>query len=98
MSLYESTIEPEEPRLDYDPAKDLPEPPLPRRMPAFETVKTERGRTHSLPGFTIFTGYHSLGKYAAITIQVPTYQPLVLCDRRSIAGMLRFNRKGGQPC
>ena len=93
-AFYESAIEPECPRPAYDPAMDEPEPPTPRRKPPFETVKTERGRTHRFKSFTTFTGYCEGGKWAAITIQEPTWQPLIMCDRRNIAHLIKFNRKG----
>jgi hypothetical protein len=93
MSLYESTIEPECPRPDYDPAMDEPEPPVTLRKPPFEAVKTEGGRTHRFKSFTVFTGHREGRKWAAIAIQEPTWQPLIMCDRQSIAWMIKFNRK-----
>jgi hypothetical protein len=96
-AFYESAIEPECPRPAYDPDMDIPEPPAPRRKPPFETVKTKRGMTHRFKSFTVFTGYCEGGKWAAITIQEPTWQPLVMCDRPNIAHLLRHNRKA-KPC
>jgi hypothetical protein len=97
-AFYESAIEPECPRPDYDPAMDEPEPPAPRRKPPFETVKTERGRTHRFEHFTVFTGYCKgivECKYASIVFALPDGSPVVMCERKDIARLLQFNRKGG---
>jgi hypothetical protein len=98
MSLYEPAIEPECPLPAYDPAMDVPEPPAPRRKPPFETIKTERGRTHRFKSFSVLTGYckglEGL-KYASISIAEPTWQPLLMCERKDIARLLQFNRRGG---
>ena len=96
-AFYESAIEPECPRPDYDPAIDEPEPPAPRRNPPFETGKTERGRTHRFKSFTVFTGYcKGLAgvKYASLVPEL-NISPVIMCDRKDIARLLRLNRKGG---
>ena len=99
-AFYESAIEPECPRPDYDPAMDEPEPPAPRRKPPFETVKTERGRAYRFKSFTVFTGYcKGLAgvKYASLVVAEPETVPVIMCDRKDIARLLRLNRKG-KPC
>ena len=100
MSLYESTIEPEEPRQDYDPAMDTPEPPAPRRKPPFVTHRSQYGQIHTLHSETrLYTGYYTvcgeIRKYAAIAIKYARHEPTISCDRKSAAKMLRTLRKGG---
>ena len=99
-AFYESAIEPECPRPDYDPAIDEPEPPVTRRKPPFETLRTRHGQIHTLHGETrLYTGcYEACGetyKWAAIGIKYARYEPTVTCDRKSAAKMLRTIRKGG---
>jgi hypothetical protein len=99
-AFYESAIEPECPRPDYDPAMDEPEPPAPRRKPPFETVKTERGRTYRFKSFSVFTGYCkglAGAKYASLFLAEPETVPVIMCDRKDIARLLRHNRKA-KPC
>lgn len=100
MSLYESTIEPECPRPEYDPAMDVPEPPAPRLKPSFDTWRNPNWQIHSLSGETrLYTGCYTvngrLDKYAAIGIKFARNEPLIQCDRRSAAKMLRTLRKEG---
>lgn len=92
MSLYESAIEPECPRLDYDPAMDIPEPPSPRRNPPFVTSKNENGKIHRLPSRNIYTGRHIFGKWAGIDLPGEPYAPVIFCDRKSVAHHLRYIR------
>jgi hypothetical protein len=97
MSLYESTIEPECPRPDYDPAMDEPEPPAPRRKPPFVTHYTQHGQIHVLHGETrLYTGRYTVSgrtaKYAAIGIKYARDEPSIQCDRKSAAQMLRTLR------
>ena len=93
-AFYESAIEPECPRPDYDPAMDEPEPPAPRRKPPFKVTKHENGYTYRFTEFLVCTGHHAFGKYAGMTVWD---QPVVLCNRKSIADLLRHNRKA-KPC
>jgi hypothetical protein len=96
-AFYESAIEPECPRPAYDPDMDIPEPPAPRRKPPFETVKTERGRTHRFEHCIVFTGYcKGLPgvKYASLVPEL-NISPVIMCDRKDIARLLQLNRKGG---
>jgi len=98
MSLYEHAHEPTPPLQSYDPAMDVPEPPAIRRKPPFETWRTQHGQIHSLSGETrLYTGCYTvngrLDKYAAIGIKFSRNEPLVQCDRRSAARMLRTLRK-----
>jgi hypothetical protein len=93
-AFYESAIEPECPLPDYDPAMDEPEPPTPRRKPPFKVTRYENGYTYRFDAFLVSTGYHAYGKYAAMS---PWDQPVVLCNRKCIANLLRHNRKA-KPC
>jgi hypothetical protein len=98
MSIYEHAHEPTPPRQSYDPAMDVPEPPAPRRKPPFETWRTANGQIHTINGETrLYTGCYTvngrLDKYAAIGIKYAWNEPLVQCDRRSAAKMLRTIRK-----
>ena len=94
--IYEPAIEPECPLPAYDPDMDVPEPPAPRRKPPFETVKTERGRAYRFKSFTVFTGYCkglAGAKYASLVVAEPETVPVIMCDRKDIARLLRLNRK-----
>ena len=93
-AFYESAIEPERPLPAYDPAMDEPEPPAPRQKPPFKATKYENGYTYRFTEFLVSTGYHAYGKYAAMSVWD---QPVVLCNRKSIADLLRHNRKV-KPC
>jgi hypothetical protein len=97
-AFYESAIEPECPRPDYDPAMDEPEPPAPRRKPPFETTRNQHGQIHRLPSGNAFTGKHAYGKWACIDMKSDKYHPTITCDRRSLAAYLKHLRKGGQSC
>jgi hypothetical protein len=99
-TFYEPAIEPECPRLDYDPAMDEPEPPTPRRKLPFKTLRTQNGQIHTLHGETrLYTGCYTACeatyKWAAIGIKYARHEPAVSCDRKSAAKMLRTLRKEG---
>jgi hypothetical protein len=97
MSLYEHAHELNPPRLKYDPAMDVPEPPTPRRKPPFKTHYTQHGQIHVLHGETrLYTGRYTVSgrtaKYAAIGIKYARDEPSIQCDRKSAAQMLRTLR------
>jgi hypothetical protein len=98
--IYEPAIEPECPIPAYDPAMDEPEPPAPRRKPPFETLRVHIGQVHTLNGQTrLYTGRYTfcgeIHKYAGIGIKYARHEPIISCDRKSAAKMLRTLRKGG---
>jgi len=100
MSLYEHAHELNPPRLEYDPAMDVPEPPAMRRKPPFETWRTQHGQIHTLHAETrLYTGFYTIGgnsfrKYAAVGVKFTLSEPLLECTRESAAKMLRTLRKG----
>jgi len=99
-AFYESAIEPECPRPNYDPAMDEPEPPVTRRKPPFVTHRSQYGQIHTLHNQTrLYTGWYTvreeIQKYAAIGIKYARHEPTISCDRKSAAQMLRTLRRGG---
>ena len=94
MSLYEPAIEEIEPRSDYDPAMDIPEPLSLSlsRPPAFPTTRTSNGQIHHLEGRKIYTGYNPYGKWACVEVICKHFEPTLSCDRRDVAKLLRHIR------
>lgn len=51
------------------------------------------GRTHKLPGITIYTGQHKYGKYAGFSIPSMLFLPACVFSRMDAAKIIRHHRK-----
>jgi hypothetical protein len=93
--MYEHAEEPTQPRLDYDPAMDYPEPAPTRRELPFDISKLGNGsKAYRMERRTIITHRSKFMRYAIHAMRDEHIcEPYLTVDRRDVAKLLRFYRK-----